>query len=152
MHFVFLLALGKGRRRLVVLEDIYPLKKERWLRWVRGWDCGWTPYGLCFSPDWRRDIHDHFIISFENLIFSVYVDEPANPNEFGLNSAVLVRFSKKKTTLWEARVKSYFTAYNWAKHKRMTYQINVKTEYQDLAVQLSESFHPSQVLLKGNTK
>ena len=147
---LFVLALGKGRRRLIVLEEVNPMKKNFDLRWVRGWDCGWTPHGLCFSPYWRADIHDNFIIPFKDLTFSVYVDEPADASAFGINSAVLASFSKKKNTLWEGRVYSYFEGYNWAKRRRLKYKIFVRTEYQDLGNnQLQEAFHPNEVKLKG---
>ena len=119
---------------------------------VRGWDCGWTPYGLCFSPDWRGDIHDNFIIPFKDLRFSLYVDEIANPNEFGYRSPVLVRFSKKKNTLWEARVYKYSQSYSWLTGKGTVNSISVRTEFVDLKTQLQESFHPNQARLKGNTR
>jgi len=121
------------------------------MRWVPGWDCGWTSYGLCFSSDWRGDIHDNFIVPLKYLTFSVYVDQPANSDEFGYGSAVLTRFSKKRDAYWEARVWSYYSGWSWSKRKFVTYRINVRTEFIDLKEQLQESFNPNQVRLKGIT-
>ena len=147
-----LFSSGKGRRRLAVYEEVHPMTRNGSFRWARGWDCGWTQYGLCFSPDWRVDIHDNFIIPFEDLTSSVYVDEPANSMEFRVGSAVLTRFSQKKDALWEGDVRAYWKGYNWVKHIVEIYSIDVKTNYRDLKHQLEESFHPSEVLLKGNAR
>lgn len=125
------------------------MKKKLELRWVRGWDCGWTSYGLCFSPDWREDIHDNFIIPFKDLELSVVVDEPARPDEFGFNSVVLARFSEKRNTIWEAIVYQYWSGYNYKYRKRMPYKIFVTTDFEDLDVQLKDDFHPNSVRLKG---
>ena len=146
-----LFALGRGSRRLIVLEEIYPLKKKLEQRWVRGWDCGWTPYGLCFSPYWRQDIHDNFIIPFKDLKFSVYVDEIVIPR-FGLGSVVLTEFSQKKNYLWEARVYRYRAGWNSKYGRMLAYQLFVTTDFVDLKVQLKESFHPNSVRKKGNTR
>lgn len=151
MHFYYF-ALGKGNRRLIVFEEIYPMKKKLELRWVRGWDCGWTPYGLCFSPYWRGDIHDNFIIPFKDLRFSLYVDEIADPIEFGHRSPVLVTFSKKKDTLWEARIYKHTLYLNWLTCRVTVTKIHVRTEFVDLETQLEEAFHPNQARLKGNTR
>ena len=107
---------------------------------------------MCFSSDWRGDIHGNFIIPFKDLRFSLYVDEIANPNEFGLRSPVLVRFSKKRNTLWEARVYQYSQSYSWLTGKGTINRISVRTEFVDLEKQLQESFHPNQARLKGNTR
>lgn len=149
---LIIFALGKGKKRLYVLEEVHPMKKSDEMRWVRGWDCGWTPYGLCFSSDWREDIHDNYIVPFKYLTFSVYVDQPADSDFFGFSSAVLARFSKKRDSFWEGRVYSYSSGWSWSKRKFVTYRIVVRTEFVDLKHQLEEAFHPSQVRLKGNTR
>lgn len=144
--------LGRGSKRLIVIEDIYPFKEKKELRWVRGWMCGWTPHGLCFSPDWRRDIHDNFMIPFKNLKLDVYCDEPADPGAFGINSVVLARFSKKKLHLWEANVRSYWADWDEKRSKSLPYSISVTTDYFDLGKkQLKESFPPHKLRLKGIT-
>lgn len=150
-HFFHFFDLGRGSRRLIVMEEMFPLQKKLKLRWVRGWDCGWTPYGLCFSPYWRRDIHNNFIIPFEDLKSSVYVDEVAISG-IGLGSTVLTEFSKKKNYLWEADVYMYWAGWNSKYRRRMPYRVFVETDFVDLEVQLKEAFHPSEVRLKSNTR
>jgi len=143
-------ALGKGKKRLFVLEEVHPLQKNDDMRWVPGRDCGWTRFGLCFSADWRGDIHDNYIVPFKFLVYSLYVDQPADSDAFGLKSAVLVRFSKKRDAYWEARVLGYSMGWDYKKRKIVTYRIIVRTEFIGLKEQLQESFSPNQARLKGN--
>lgn len=112
--------------------------------------CGWTPYGLCFSPEARGDIHYNFIIPFKSLTLDVYCDQPADPAMFGINSVVLTEFKKKQGYLWEGRVRSYSNAWNSKRQTALPYRIQVRTFYHDLKEQITEWFSPSQVRLKGN--
>lgn len=110
---------------------------------------------MCFSPDWRRDIHNNFIIPFKTLEHDVYCDQPADATEFGLSSVVLTKFRKSKRSklLWEGIVRNYWQSYNFRKRKMTPYKIFVRTAYLDLGIkhQYTEEFHPSQVRLKGIT-
>lgn len=127
-----------------------PFAKKQELRWVPGLMCGWTPYGLCFSPEARGDIHYNFIIPFKSLTLDVYCDQPADPAMFGINSVVLTEFKKKQGYLWEGRVRSYSNAWNSKRQTALPYRIQVRTFYHDLKKQITEWFSPSQVRLKGN--
>ncbi|PFX29470.1 Polynucleotide 5'-hydroxyl-kinase NOL9 [Stylophora pistillata] len=139
----------KGSNRIIALEDIHPFEKKKELRWVPGFMCGWTPYGLCFSPEWKRNIHYYFIIPFKNLYIDVYVDQPADPAVFGINSVVLTRFKQKPGYLWEGLVTTYWNGWDSKRKRTVPTSIQVRTDYHDLKEQLTEWFSPSQLRLKG---
>ena len=112
--------------------------------------CGWTPYGLCFSPDRKKDIHRFYMIPFENIKSYVYCDQTPNLNSgwgFGINSIILAHFSRsaKKDDFWQGLVTKY-TQNGY----RQVLSLTARTFFKSLGVnQIQQTFYPSQVLLEG---
>ena len=145
----FLCDLGKGNRRAVVIEDRKPFSKNPDLTWSRGWMCGWTPHGLCFSPDHKEDIHDFYVIPFKNIRRDVYCDQVPNLNVrgFGINSVILAKFraAVDKKQYWQAVVNRYSK-----NGRRQVISLVARTVFHSLGVnQIEESFQPNQVWLQG---
>lgn len=149
MHFFFFY-LGKGNRRAIVLHDANPFGKTANLSWSRGWMCGWTPHGLCFSPDEKKDIHDFYVIPFPLIKTHVYCEQRPNINSgwgFGLNSIILSQFSRaNKGELWQGQVRRY-TQNGHGTILKFT----AKTFFASFGVnQVEQTFYPGQVYLEGN--
>ena len=112
--------------------------------------CGWTPYGLCFSPDRKKDIHRFYMIPFKNIKNYVFCDQTPNLNSgwgFGINSIILAHFSRsaKKDDFWQGLVTKY-TQNGY----RQVLSLTARTFFGSLGVnQIQQTFYPSQVLLEG---
>lgn len=147
--FVFPCCLGKGSRRAIVIEDREPLGPEPKIRYRRGWLCGWTPHGMCFSPYYYRDINYFYVIPFEYVLWSVFCDQAANLNSrrFGLNVMVIAKFSRAtdKSAFWQAYVRGYMSnAYGHV------ISLQAQTFFPSWGVnQITETFRPNQVWLRG---
>ena len=150
LYFFFFIYLGKGNRRAIVLHDATPFYKTANLSWSRGWMCGWTPHGLCFSPDEKKDIHDFYVISFPLIKTHVYCEQRPNINSgwgFGLNSIILAQFSRaNKGELWQGLVRRYTQNGHGTILK-----FRAKTFFASFGVnQVEQTFYPGQVYLEGN--
>ena len=142
--------LGKGNRRAIVLHDANPFGKTANLSWSRGWMCGWTPHGLCFSPDEKKDIHDFYVIPFPLIKTHVYCEQRPNINSgwgFGLNSIILAQFSRaNKGELWQGLVRRYTQNGHGTILK-----FRAKTFFASFGVnQVEQTFYAGQVYLEGN--
>ena len=149
-YCISLFYLGKGNRRAIVLHDANPLGKTANLSWSRGWMCGWTPHGLCFSPDENKDIHNFYMIPFPLIKTHVYCEQRPNINSgwgFGLNSIILAQFSRaNKGELWQGLVRRYTQNGHGTILK-----FRAKTFFASFGVnQVEQTFYPGQVYLEGN--
>ena len=147
---ISLFYLGKGNRRAIVLHDANPLGKTANLSWSRGWMCGWTPHGLCFSPDENKDIHNFYMIPFPLIKTHVYCEQRPNINSgwgFGLNSIILAQFSRaNKDELWQGLVRRYTQNGHGTILK-----FRAKTFFASFGVnQVEQTFYAGQVYLEGN--
>ena len=147
---ISLFYLGKGNRRAIVLHDANPLGKTANLSWSRGWMCGWTPHGLCFSPDENKDIHNFYMIPFPLIKTHVYCEQRPNINSgwgFGLNSIILAQFSRaNKGELWQGLVRRYTQNGHGTILK-----FRAKTFFASFGVnQVEQTFYAGQVYLEGN--
>ena len=143
--------LGRGNRRAIVIEDRNPFGRTPQVYFTRGLLCGWTPHGLCFSPDDRKDIHDFYVIPFENVGRDVYCDQVPNLSSgwgFGVNSVVLAKFraASDKSEFWQAYVTTY-----WISGRGRVLRLKARTAFLQFGVnQIEETFLPNQVWLQGN--
>ena len=146
---VYPCCLGKGSRRAIALEDRDPLGSRPRLRYIRGWLCGWTPHGMCFSPYHYRDINYFYVIPFDYFRPGVWCDQHPNLNArgFGLNVMILAKFSRSadESAFWLAQVKSYMQ--NGHGH---VISLEAQTFFSKLGLnQIKETFLPNQVWLNG---
>ncbi|XP_015764198.1 PREDICTED: uncharacterized protein LOC107343146 [Acropora digitifera] len=140
----------QGNKRAIALEDATALSgKAPRLAFKRGTLCGWTPHGLCFSPDEKGDINNFFVIPFNALEEGVYSDQATflGHGKFYVNSYVLAFFdeAKDKSSPWSAKVRSYRA--NGFGHVT---SLVAETYYKNWGLkQIKQTFLPHQVRIEG---
>ena len=144
--------IGQGNKRAITLEDATALSGEPpRLAFKRDTLCGWTPHGLCFSPDHKGDINNFFVIPFKFLEEGVYSYQATflGHGKFYVNGYVLLALfdeAKDKSSPWSAKVRSY-----WANGLGHVTSLVAETYYKNWGLkQIKQTFLPHQVRIEGN--